>query len=282
MSPRMQRLLTGAVAAPLALLAVLTLPSDGLFVAVLLVVTGAAIEYARLARHWAPSAPLGVLAPLVAIVSTAVFAILRAPERLVGDQPTALALVAGLAIVPAAPALVILLSRTRVAEAGIAIGLITFGVPYFAAAILSLYGIHRVDPWLLVALLAIIWAGDTAAYVVGSRFGRHKMAPTISPNKTWEGAFGGFAASLAVFAGLLAWRLGEVPSGWLVVAALTAILGQAGDLVESLFKRGVGVKDSSNLLPGHGGLFDRLDALLLAAPAFLIGLWWLGWPAAGM
>lgn len=120
--------------------------------------------------------------------------------------------------------------------------------------------------WVLLTCSAI-WLGDTGAYFVGRFAGRHKLYPKVSPKKTWEGAFGGLAAS--VVAGLAAhfWYLPQL--GLLDAVAVTVpagVLGQAGDLCESLLKRSYGIKDSGNLLPGHGGVLDRLDALVFAAP----------------
>lgn len=142
--------------------------------------------------------------------------------------------------------------------------------------------------FLLLYLLVIVWIGDIAAYYTGRTIGRHKMAPRISPGKTWEGAVGSFLAaiiagwllfghafaiSLRLFqAGLIERAQGyfalEIPALWttLLLSAGVNIAAQLGDLVESLMKRGAGVKDSGTLLPGHGGILDRIDALLLAAP----------------
>jgi phosphatidate cytidylyltransferase len=121
--------------------------------------------------------------------------------------------------------------------------------------------------WLFL-VLAATWAGDSAAYFVGSRFGRRRFSPTLSPNKTWAGATGGLAGSLA--GGLAALPLfdGAVPV-WLPALAglVVGFAGQLGDLFESLWKRAKGVKDSGSLIPGHGGILDRIDSLLLGIPA---------------
>ena len=121
---------------------------------------------------------------------------------------------------------------------------------------------------LVITLFVIVWAGDSAAFYTGRAFGRHSLAPVISPKKTVEGAIGGFAAS--VLAGIIAavWFLGESWTSFAWVAAVTAIAGQIGDLAESALKRSAGVKDSSSILPGHGGILDRLDSLFFAAPVF--------------
>ncbi|MGD0729932.1 MAG: phosphatidate cytidylyltransferase [Terracidiphilus sp.] len=133
-------------------------------------------------------------------------------------------------------------------------------------------------PSLLVFLMCVVWAGDIVALYVGSAWGRHKMTPSLSPNKSWEGAAGSVAGSLLVAGGLfaLAAWLGQWDSArlsypediwyWLVLAAVVNAAAQVGDLAESALKRSAGVKDSGTLLPGHGGVLDRTDALLLAAP----------------
>ena len=133
---------------------------------------------------------------------------------------------------------------------------------------------------LLVFLFCVVWAGDSTALYVGRAIGRHKLAPSISPNKTWEGSIGSIAGSLLVAAGLLEladylarWNSAVLSFSeegwgyWLGMALLVNIAGQVGDLAESALKRSAGVKDSGSLLPGHGGILDRIDALLLAAPA---------------
>ena len=135
-------------------------------------------------------------------------------------------------------------------------------------------------PSLVVFLLCVVWAGDIAALYAGRLFGRHKLAPSISPGKTWEGAIASILGSLAVTAALLAvsehlltrWNSvvlsyhDEIWWYWLILAAIVNIAAQVGDLAESALKRSAGVKDSGTLLPGHGGILDRIDALLLAAP----------------
>ena len=156
------------------------------------------------------------------------------------------------------------------------LGIIFLAVPYFAAPPVLLYRLQLLDAWVLMVFLAIVWMGDTAAYYVGSRIGRHKLAPTVSPKKSWEGAIASFVTCLLVAAVWAHWRLGEIRIEWLAIAGITGISAQLGDLVESVIKRGAGVKDSGSILPGHGGFFDRLDAMLLAAPVFAVGAWLLG------
>ncbi len=124
-------------------------------------------------------------------------------------------------------------------------------------------------PYFLYFLAAIVFIGDSGAFFIGKPFGRHKMTPIASPNKSWEGSAGGFL--FAAMGAILA-RFILMPGLPLLTAVLTALVvdaaAQTSDPLESLFKRAVGVKDSSNALPGHGGFFDRIDSLILAAPAF--------------
>jgi len=140
-------------------------------------------------------------------------------------------------------------------------------------------------PSLVVFLLCAVWAGDIAALYVGRTWGRRKLAPGLSPNKTWEGTIASVIGSLAVTGILLElgsqlaqWNVvvlsfaDEVWWYWLILAVLVNVAAQIGDLAESAFKRSAGVKDSGTILPGHGGVLDRIDALLLAAPALWYAL----------
>ena len=172
----------------------------------------------------------------------------------------------------------------------------TFAFVYIALPTASLVQLR--EQWrgafLLLYLLLVVWAGDIFAYFIGKPLGRHRMSPRISPNKSWEGAIASVAASLGI--GVLIFRYAQPISTALMdahlidqrhgiftqealepIVALSIILNiaaQLGDLVESLIKRGAGVKDSGAILPGHGGMFDRIDALLFAAPV----LWaWAAW-----
>jgi phosphatidate cytidylyltransferase len=156
-----------------------------------------------------------------------------------------------------------------------------------AFPLLSMLFMYSLDKWLLLALFVLIWVNDTAAYCVGSFTakrpqGNHKMTPHISPKKSWEGLFGGFAFSILT-AFILNWfgwfdaiASGEGhANGWMVllIGFFTSGFGTMGDLMESLFKRTIGVKDSGFFLPGHGGVLDRFDSILLAAPIMTAFCW---------
>lgn len=142
-----------------------------------------------------------------------------------------------------------------------AIGLL-LTVPTWAAMV----ALHQRSPWALIGVMALVWVADIAAYFSGRAFGRHKLAPAISPGKTWEGVAGAFAGT-AVYGGALLATVGVplFPFALPGVILLTAV-SIIGDLFESLAKRQAGIKDSSNLLPGHGGVLDRIDSLTSALP----------------
>ncbi|HUI73898.1 MAG TPA: phosphatidate cytidylyltransferase [Candidatus Acidoferrum sp.] len=128
-----------------------------------------------------------------------------------------------------------------------------------------LHGLADLGPWLLLFSLVIVWVGDSAAYFVGRSIGRHSLAPHLSPKKTWEGTIASLLGSLAV--GLVFSRWVNIPLPQLLgMAAAGNLFGQTGDLLESAYKRSAGVKDSGAILPGHGGILDRIDALILAIP----------------
>jgi len=149
----------------------------------------------------------------------------------------------------------------------LAFGSLYLGVPWIALTFLK----HAGPAWVLL-LLATVWLCDSAAYYSGRAFGRRKLAPLVSPNKTWEGAIGGTFAALFGGLGWSLWQFGTIDPALLAWVLVAAIAGQLGDLFESKLKRGAQVKDSGNLLPGHGGVLDRIDALLFAAPVLAIAV----------
>jgi phosphatidate cytidylyltransferase len=127
---------------------------------------------------------------------------------------------------------------------------------------------------ILFYLLSLVWIADIGAYFSGRRFGRHKLAPAISPGKTWEGFAGGLLANLVWIVAIY-----QMSSGWgmslphfVLIGVITSMISVVGDLFESILKREAGVKDSGKLLPGHGGILDRIDSIIAAAPVFVAGI----------
>jgi phosphatidate cytidylyltransferase len=155
------------------------------------------------------------------------------------------------------------------------------GIVIIVGAFVALVGIHQaleLGPYYILILLLLIWTADIAAYFTGKRFGKHKLAPYVSPGKTWEGVVGAILAVL-VAAFIIGYVLHYEPATigvFMVLVVVTIAISILGDLTESLFKRRAGVKDSSHLLPGHGGILDRIDSLMAAAPVFWLGLMQVG------
>lgn len=276
----LQRVLT-AIVLLMVLLGALMAPSPWPLIAVLVVLAGCALwEWLRLSLTptWQPAAPWvavftsvvmcwlvwtwmpstvaspaasRLIHPWFMPVTVVAWAVLALPQVLQGHTadrrfPALMSLFGVLAIVSAWGALVLLF--------------VEFGA------------------WCLVSLMALIWFADIAAYFTGRAFGRHKLAPAVSPGKTWEGAIGGVLAAAVwttatalvpgSFGAILAqqWSLPIV----FALASFLAAISIIGDLFESLLKRRAGVKDSSRLLPGHGGVYDRIDALLPVAPVAIM------------
>src|SRR5207302_1283767 len=127
-------------------------------------------------------------------------------------------------------------------------------------------------------LLILIWAADTGAYFAGRAFGKHKLLPNVSPGKTWEGFFGAMLMTVIVM-GFVVYFLNIPPNNWVplfLLGFVTVIFSILGDLFESMLKRQAGIKDSGKILPGHGGILDRIDSLTSAAPIFALGVIMLG------
>ncbi len=201
---------------------------------------------------------------LIGIGLTGFAALILATHRPDIVVPTLLAIVVSIISVP-------LLSRSPL-EQSLRDGAMTlFGVLYLGLT-LSTLSMTRLLPsgeWLIFFLLLVTWASDTGAYLVGTLCGRHRLAPMISPKKTVEGLVGGLIGAIIVGYAARWWFLPELSGlDCLVLAILLTITGLWGDLTESAMKRSVGMKDSGGILPGHGGMLDRLDSLLFTAPFF--------------
>lgn len=152
------------------------------------------------------------------------------------------------------------------------LGICYVALPLTLMAYIPFVGRYAWNPWTMLFFVFIIWANDVFAYLVGMAFGRHRLFERLSPKKSWEGFFGGVAGALVM--GYVASRcMGEAWWVWIGLALVVAVTGVLGDLVESMFKRAAGVKDSGTIIPGHGGILDRFDAMLLAAPFVVVYLW---------
>lgn len=149
------------------------------------------------------------------------------------------------------------------------------GVLVLVPMYVALISLYRIGPEILLFALLIVWAADAGAYFAGKQFGRVKLAPRISPGKTWEGVFGGLLVVALLALGTAHWADNDI-AVLLPFCLAVAVLSIVGDLTVSMFKRTAGLKDSGKLFPGHGGVLDRVDSVAAAAPLFALGSGWLG------
>lgn len=254
----MLRILSGAVLILVFFSCIWFLPPVFLLVVATAVLVAAFVEYAALAGA------LGADLPRVPSAAAAVATCAAVGLGLPLELPLAAALVGLCAVVVG----------TRAPGTGVLgdVAAAVFPVVYLGLPLGTLVALHRAAGREgVLLLLSTIVVSDTAQYFTGRLFGRRKLSPAISPKKTVEGAVGGFLLAPAAMAALAPWWLPGRTTGWALLVGLAVVgLGIAGDLFESLLKRSAGVKDSSALIPGHGGVLDRIDALLLAAPVFYV------------
>ena len=154
---------------------------------------------------------------------------------------------------------------------GIAYITVPMALLVYVPGLLSGQGVGEWHPWHLMAFMSIIWANDVFAYLVGIAFGKHRLCERISPKKSWEGFIGGVVGAVAL-AVLFGYLLNGNMIIWGITGLITSLTGVAGDLVESMFKREAGVKDSGKIMPGHGGFLDRFDALFISVPFVVLYL----------
>lgn len=260
-----RRILTALCAAP-ALVYILGPAPPWLFQILLcLVAVWGAVEFFRIAVPELPALLRAILCALLLCL----FAVLYQRQILL-----AMAVVAAWAMVPMI--WFMLAHRPPRPEAVTCLAKASLGMVYVGLPLAMLFHLHGYYPrgnlWILF-LLAVVFAGDTGAFYLGRLFGTHKLHPAVSPGKTWEGAAGGFVASL--LAGIFFVRifpLHRLTPGLVLAISLMAAAAQVGDLCESMVKRAFGIKDSGSILPGHGGLLDRIDGLLFAVPVQFIYL----------
>ena len=267
-----QRIITALILLPIALCGFFLLEGSGFALFIGLVVTLGAWEWARLAGFTAQPVRVGY--------ALAVAVMLFFMHILPGLAPWVL----GAAVLWWGVATYLVLTYPRSsghwssAACKLVIGLLVL-LPAWQGLILIKQ--EPLGNWLIMAVMVLVWGADIGAYFAGKTFGKRKLAPRVSPGKSWEGFYGGLVASL-----LITLVVG-LQQGWQVNGLLLALGGAAlvvavsviGDLTESMFKRQSGIKDSSNLLPGHGGVLDRIDSLTAAVPLFAVLLWLAGWGA---
>jgi phosphatidate cytidylyltransferase len=267
----MTRVISGAVLFALAIVAVWLAPPLVFFAVAELVLAVALFEYTRLARHGGRPVPV-VLASASAMLTAAAFA-----RRALGGFPWAPLDVVLMSAVVALGAWTIALWRGVSVGGNDALALAAtslFPSLYLGLPVGAMIAIRETrGREALLLLMLTVFVSDTAQYYTGRAIGRRRLAPGISPHKTVEGAAGGFVFGAVVLAGVGAWWLPAVPVALrAALGAMVVAVGIAGDLFESMLKRSVGLKDSSELIPGHGGILDRLDALLFAAPVYYVVL----------
>jgi len=285
----LKRIATAVVLIPIVLLLILRAPVPVVAVVAAAVALITVQEFLKLAESYGVE-PLRLS---TYIFVGLLFLLLAVSAEVETPQLSALKFVFGLAFASAITPFIFLtiaMRRVQLSAAYSAAAASAFAVLYVALPMAMLVQLRQqfAGAFWLLYLLLVVWAGDIFAYFVGRSLGRHLMAPRISPKKTWEGAMASLAASLLVGSllfshalqistfllrvGLIERRDGlfglEKPELWPIILLTVAvnIAAQLGDLVESLIKRGAGVKDSGTILPGHGGMLDRIDALLFAAP----------------
>lgn len=267
-----QRIITAAILLPIALVGFFLLEGLAFALFIGLVVSLGGWEWARMAGF--ESQPVRVL---YAVVVAALLAILYQAVQLV-PWLMAISVIWWLA----ATALVLSYPQSQRYWGGsigsLLIGLLVLLPSWQALVVLKQWPQGN---WLILAVMVLVWVADIGAYFSGRQFGRRKLAPQVSPGKSWEGLLGGLFASLLVTlcVGLYrGWSARELILA-LVGAAVVVLISVVGDLTESMFKRSAGIKDSSQLLPGHGGVMDRIDSLTAAVPLFAVLLWLAGWGA---
>lgn len=258
-----QRIITALVLAALVLGAIFWLPANVTAGVITLLVLAGAWEWAAFPGLKHPAARVAYVAVIAACIA---FVWSQGTDSPRADQLLSAALIwwlvafVWIATMPSA------VNRASAALAGILV---------LVPAWLALIRLHQHAPFWLLFLLLLVVAADVGAYFAGRRFGRHKLAPKVSPGKTWEGVLGGLVAAALMAVAGTAWFNVHVGS-FIGVCAIVVLASIVGDLTESLFKRHAGLKDSGTLLPGHGGVLDRVDSVTAAAPIFLLGMEWIG------
>lgn len=271
LSKLQQRTLTALLIVPLPVVGVLLLPTSYLAPCLGLVLLLAAWEWATLAGIPSPGGRIAY----VAMMALSLLVLWQPAMRQWYSYLTLAAVVFWCIVTIVLFRLRVVERKSRPDPAAAAAGLVVLIGPW--VAIVHLHAQESEGPYLVLFLLVLIWTADILAYFTGRRWGREKLAPVLSPGKTQAGVYGALAGA-ALCGILLAWWMRLPP--WyalllVLLCILVAFVSVVGDLFESLLKRGRDLKDSGQLLPGHGGVLDRIDSLTAAAPLFVLGILWL-------
>ncbi|MDH5302326.1 MAG: phosphatidate cytidylyltransferase [Gammaproteobacteria bacterium] len=267
-----QRLITAAILIPLVIWGILGLPTSYLLAVLALFVLQGAWEWTRLVGWKAQSHRIVFVVVIASLVLNGYFFLQYGSASLVLFAVSLVWWLWGIGRIVryrGEPGV-----ETRNWLVNALHGVVILVPTWVALGYLHSLGEH--GPYLLIMLMVLIWGADSGAYFAGRKFGKRKLAPFVSPGKSIEGVLGGVLASL-VFALIGGWLLGY-DSGkalglFVLLSLITVLLSVEGDLMESLYKRRAGVKDSGTLLPGHGGVLDRIDSMTAAAPVFALGIW---------
>jgi phosphatidate cytidylyltransferase len=275
-----QRIITALILAPLAILAILFLPVEEFKIAVAGVVALGAYEWANMSGMTGKVSKASFMTLILLICGVLIFAVDGEEVWYQGELNNIYKTILGIAAVWWAVSLGMILTYPKYSSVWTqnvpiraAFGVLTL-IPTWVAVISLRNNLYEVDPFygasLIFYVLGIVWAADIGAFFVGVKFGKHKLRPNVSPGKSIEGLFGGVMASLAIIAfAALHYQFEASRMGLhLLIGVITVAVSALGDLNESMFKRCAGLKDSGRLLPGHGGIMDRIDSLTAAFPVF--------------
>jgi phosphatidate cytidylyltransferase len=275
-----QRIMTALILAPLAILAILFLPVEQFKIAVAGVVALGAYEWAKMSGINSRVSKVLFMALILIICGVLIVAVDGDAVWYQGELNSIYKTILGIAAVWWALSLAMIITYPKYSSVWTqnvpmraAFGVLTL-IPTWVAVISLRNNLYEVDPFygasLIFYVLGIVWAADIGAFFVGVKFGKHKLRPNVSPGKSIEGLIGGIMASLAIIAfAALHYQFDASRIGLhLVIGVITVAVSALGDLNESMFKRCAGIKDSGKLLPGHGGIMDRIDSLTAAFPVF--------------
>ncbi|MEX2365763.1 MAG: phosphatidate cytidylyltransferase [Pseudohongiellaceae bacterium] len=270
-----QRMLTALILAPLMVWAIFAMPETGFTVLLLVIFSLAAWEWSRLAGLSQPGPRLFYVVIL--------FSLMDAAGYFSGSYPAFIDVVyLFVALLWVLAVIGLFYYQQHIVErSGFNLIKLLLGIGIILGPFVTLLVLRHREPfgpqWVMYLFL-LVWTADTGAFFVGRAFGKHKLLYNVSPGKSWEGVAGGMLGCL-ILALVAGWWFELAVPGypWFVLISLVVVLfSVAGDLVESLFKRQAGVKDSGHILPGHGGILDRIDSLTAAAPVFVSGLYLAG------